>query len=150
MNLSWKYILNMSLLGLLFIFVGCSNLKTQPTNSGSTTIPSKSITFISDFTETPTQAETNKSTSTQVGNIINLPGETPSPTLLPDEAVSAIKELLRTNGMCEFPCWWGFTPGRSNILEVKSLLLPMAIDSSKGRYNFEEKDDYLFVFSSGR
>ena len=33
------------------------------------------------------------------------------PTLGPTEGTKLVKELLRTNGHCELPCWWGIRPG---------------------------------------
>jgi hypothetical protein len=43
---------------------------------------------------------------------------TPSPTLAPTlsqtQAEALVLDLLRTNAGCELPCWWGFTPGKTD------------------------------------
>ena len=33
-----------------------------------------------------------------------------------------MRELLRTNGGCKLPCWWGIVPGRTTWLEAESFL----------------------------
>ncbi len=45
-----------------------------------------------------------------------LPTFTPCPTLTVEEREalpSRVRELLKTNGGCELPCWWGITLGQS-------------------------------------
>lgn len=63
------------------------------------------------FTPSPTLTETS----------------TPIPTLPPTEAQAAIKDLLENNTGCQFPCWWGFTPGETTWQDVKKTVAPFAL-----------------------
>jgi len=40
------------------------------------------------------------------------------PTWPVDEAMAMVINLMRTNGDCKLPCWWGITPGETNSQEV--------------------------------
>lgn len=51
---------------------------------------------------------------------------TPLPTLDPISAQNRVLELLRSNGDCSFPCWWGLIPGITSWEETKHLLSPFA------------------------
>lgn len=37
----------------------------------------------------------------------------PQPTLDADARLTLLREMLRTNGGCELPCWWGVVPGKT-------------------------------------
>jgi hypothetical protein len=39
---------------------------------------------------------------------------TPAPTLSVEEAQALVSDLLQSNGGCQLPCWWGFTPGETS------------------------------------
>lgn len=93
-------------LGLTFIFVlffvgGCS----EAFPSANTTA-TKSIDPIS-----PTN------TNTPVSLI-----ETPSSTLSPDDSFARLQDLLKDNGGCRLPCWWGIVPGTTTWKEAESFL----------------------------
>lgn len=47
---------------------------------------------------------------------------TPQPTLTRIEQESYIKELLKTNGGCNLPCWWGIKPGETSWREAELFL----------------------------
>jgi hypothetical protein len=49
------------------------------------------------------------------------------PTLSPDKANEYVLQMLETNGNCEFPCWWGISPGVSSWDDTRHLLAPIAI-----------------------
>lgn len=51
---------------------------------------------------------------------------TRAPTLAPGQAQAVVLELLRTNGNCELPCWWGLVPGQTTWDEALALLEPIA------------------------
>jgi hypothetical protein len=42
------------------------------------------------------------------------PRPTPVPTMTADEEYAFVSEMLRDNGGCQLPCWWGFTPGETS------------------------------------
>jgi hypothetical protein len=54
------------------------------------------------------------------------PTETPMPTLSMDLAGARFEELLRTNGNCQLPCWWGIVPGKTSFLDAKKTLIPLS------------------------
>jgi hypothetical protein len=44
------------------------------------------------------------------------------PTFPPNVAQSTFYNLLQDNGGCQFPCWWGLTPGVTDMITFRSLL----------------------------
>jgi hypothetical protein len=59
---------------------------------------------------------------------------TPVPTLTSDQVNDAVPDLLRTNGGCDLPCWWGVVPGQTSHELAKSLFeskgIPLTVDNS--------------------
>lgn len=55
-----------------------------------------------------------------------LPSPTGVPPLSIEEARSRLLDLLRNNGGCKLPCFWGITPGKSLFREVSTILMPLA------------------------
>jgi hypothetical protein len=53
-----------------------------------------------------------------------LPTSAIIPTLAPDEALNSLLQLIKTNGNCELPCWWGVTPGISTGSDIYSVFSP--------------------------
>jgi hypothetical protein len=57
------------------------------------------------------------------------PTRTPRPTAVPtmtaDEEQALVLGLLRDNGGCRLPCWWGFTPGETRWQEAQSFFLSL-------------------------
>ncbi len=66
------------------------------------------------YTPRPTKTPTPTTTTTW----------TPIPTLSPDKAQAKVLELLKTNGGCKLPCWWGVTPGVSTDADFEALFTP--------------------------
>jgi hypothetical protein len=70
------------------------------------------------------------------------PENTPTPEILPamtympplpqDEAQAKIVELLRDNGGCRLPCFWGLTPGISSVQSANTLLHSLFADREDG------------------
>lgn len=48
------------------------------------------------------------------------------PTLSPINASERMLDLLSNNGNCTLPCVWGITPGQSNYLEARNILIPLS------------------------
>ena len=77
---------------------------------------------------TKTQATTNtitpvlspSQTHTAVPNL--MPSSTPSPTDKPERVTEFVHEMMETNGECDLPCWWGFTPGETSWTELRARL----------------------------
>lgn len=73
------------------------------------------------------------------------PSFTPIPTLSKSEARQKISSLVRDNGGCYLPCWWGITPGKTSLFEayqyLKSLNVGIAKPNNSSQafgYNFSE------------
>lgn len=54
---------------------------------------------------------------------------TPLPTLSSEEAQAMIQGLLDNNGNCEFPCWWGLTPGQTLFEDAIGFIAPISTKS---------------------
>ncbi len=54
------------------------------------------------------------------------------PTLAPDEALKSLLQMIKTNGNCELPCWWGVTPGISNGSDIYTVFSPFTGISNGG------------------
>ncbi|MGB8647103.1 MAG: hypothetical protein WCF84_17835 [Anaerolineae bacterium] len=51
-----------------------------------------------------------------------------TPTLTANERERRIRELLKTNGGCKLPCWWGITPGQTQWSEAQPFLRALGTD----------------------
>lgn len=60
------------------------------------------------------------------------PRVTPFPTRLPAEVREGLQEILRTNGNCTLPCFWGIQPDQTRYEELYSI-----IDRLGGRSSFD-------------
>jgi hypothetical protein len=69
-------------------------------------------------------------TRTGTATITITPTRTNTPTLIPtlplEEAMARIAELEETNGGCEYPCYWGITPGVTTWEDARLILAPIA------------------------
>jgi len=103
--------------------------------SACNSIPGKAIPSES-FNSTDTQVPTitiNTFTPITTPTVIPSPTETTTPisTLLPEKANAYVLDLLRTNGNCDFPCWWGILPGQSSWGQTQLFLRPFALSISR-------------------
>jgi hypothetical protein len=111
MNTTWKFILFVA-----FLLAGCSPIQSPRLTEAQIT-PSK-----------PVSAPTHQAPPTVLLSPTVLisptptlaPTPTPVPALPVDQAEAKVIELLRDNGNCHLPCFWGFTPGHSSKLEAWS------------------------------
>jgi hypothetical protein len=123
----------MTLLSGIFI-AGCSP-PTSITNETAHAVslsPSSTMatSLIPAETETPAVTNTLSATFTPVAPTFtisptctqSLPTPTRLPTVQAEEAEIRILELLRNNGGCDFPCWWGIIPGETNLQTARSFL----------------------------
>lgn len=106
------------LLMMILVLEGCNDdlgyISTMTVDQTKTvTMTSTSFTFMitPSVTNTPTV----------------IPPKTPEiPSLSREEAEELFLENLETYRDCEFPCWWGITPGRSKWDDIKTLLKPFS------------------------
>ncbi len=113
------------LLLVLLVSVACSSKPVIPTVSplGSPASPiiTSSATATLAPSPTPTPLATITPTSLTTATFTSVPKPTrtrvsrptPGPTLTNDEEQTLVLNLLKENGGCRLPCWWGFTPGET-------------------------------------
>jgi hypothetical protein len=116
----------------LFIMIGCvpsdetplSNSNTGEISPNSPNVVSTSLPITRSLPATPTAtlAPSKTPTSESIPSIQPTETATILPTLQPDEAEALVLELFETNGGCQLPCWWGFTPGETNWVQAKTFL----------------------------
>ena len=75
---------------------------------------------------TPIPIAVPRATATRTPAATSTVTPTRVPTLALEQAQAVVLELLRTNGNCELPCWWGLVPGQTTWDEVLALLEPIA------------------------
>jgi hypothetical protein len=101
----------------IFLLLSILLCACQPT-------PAPTATPTSTLTPTPSQTVAPTHTLTRTP----IPTWTPLPTLPESEKVDRLRILLETNNGCQFPCWWGITPGVSNWQDAKQILVPISND----------------------
>lgn len=125
------------------ILLGC--ISTNPTPESSSNSPNINVTSANTVLVTSTQRNSTnpRSTSTPYPLVpVNI-----QPTLSPSNAISTIESFLATNGGCNFPCFWGITPGLTEWKDALETLYPI---SNEIRYlNFENSQEYMEVILQG-
>lgn len=79
----------------------------------------------------------------EAGRSIALPSPTSYPRLEENEAHARVVELLKTNGGCRFPCWWGIVPGKTHWQEAHALLSPLLLKSDVALYRGEHQKTFF-------
>ncbi len=121
---------------LILYATGCTTSPVPnltPTRQATATVPTQTSTH----TLTPAPVRTNTKTPppspminetitpTRV-NLMDLITDIPL-TPLPTEQVQAwIRKMMKDNGGCRLPCWWGITPGKTTWEDAKMFLSPYA------------------------
>jgi hypothetical protein len=126
---------------LLLIFSIITVVITGCTSHTSINIPSPSVTKgistpVITVTSIPPFSDTSTLTSeifTPVTTRTIVPTQptltqTMEPTLTEAESEERILELLKTNGNCKLPCFWGIVPGKTTWPEVQQLFLHLGAD----------------------
>ncbi len=107
----------------------------------------------------PTPTEVTEATPTSVVGPPTLvptlvaPPPTPVPTLMPKDAYALLTRLMRSNGGCRLPCWWGVVPGRSTALQAQTISAPLLgiaaysglSDTTEQRIGFRYPGDDLSI-----
>ncbi len=104
------------------LLVGCGTSTTPTVMSSAvlpTTTPLASVTpLLPTSTPTPTSSPMLP-TATPSPTLTPMPPTiTPIPTLAASARPTLVREMLKTNGGCELPCWWGITPGQTDWLAM--------------------------------
>lgn len=99
-----------------------------PTRQGSTAIPTNTNTatytampLIPMTTPTPLPTGTTPPPS-------STPTASPAPTLSVEDEGIFLSELMTCNGNCDLPCWWGITPGKTEVQGARDLFTSQGID----------------------
>ena len=108
------------------------------------------------FTSTPTLSPSDTPTHSPPLPPTQPPTLTPAPTLSRQEAYTLVADLLKNNGGCRLPCWWGMVPGKSSwrddshFLEtfVDSIQLQDETQFERNGQNIEQAY-YIVRFSMG-
>lgn len=117
---------------------GISTVSPSPTKQISKTptpSPSPTISFTPTLYKSPTI--TASSTSTP------LPSLTPLPTSSNPQAI--IDQYYEANGNCKLPCWWGITPGKTTLEELRQFSRYLSIGNES---NLDSDQEYEVVISS--
>lgn len=64
-------------------------------------------------------------TPTSTPTLTPTPSPLPIPTLTFQEKIDRVAELQKDNGGCDFPCWWGITPGITLWEDADRILFPI-------------------------
>lgn len=96
-------------------------LPTTVTSATPTLAPSLTPTALPTIAPTPLPSATSALVPEPI--LTRVPRSTPGPTLTGDEEQTLVLNLLKENGGCQLPCWWGFTPGETDWQVAESFLL---------------------------
>ncbi len=131
----------------MILLLNSCNAKPEWINPSPSTNPSKVDTSTFVVINTPLRTITAQPTLINTDIPIIIPSQAPFPTLPSEEALAQVRELLETNGGCQFPCWWGITPGKSTWTEVERFLRPMAFSISKHQHSYDNSTFYETHFA---
>lgn len=104
---------------LLLLAVACARQLPHPP-SLSTAIPSLALSSTTTTPRGPTTAQPTPSSTSYIRMVTAAPNRTPEPLLvtlspartLPPAAIATnVASLVKDNGGCELPCFWGIQPG---------------------------------------
>ena len=107
-------------------------IETAPLATASRELPPSTLTPLPTATPSPTPP---RPTLTPTRTPTPSPTLTPLPTLAAQERETRIRELLKTNGDCELPCWWGITPGRTTWAATRQFIMQMRGRTSDTPYH---------------
>jgi len=62
--------------------------------------------------------------------------------MTPDEEYAFVSEMLRNNGGCRLPCWWGFTPGETSWETTQTFFTSRGVTI----WDYGSTQDYTIVF----
>lgn len=129
-----KRLLQIIILAGLFLSA-CAQPTPEPAPTSSPT-----NTPVPTFTLTPTLTLTPTFTFTPFPTITSSPTMTytPLPLLRGEEMFTTITDLIKNNGGCRLPCWWGITPGETSWGEAKHFLASFVYEIVEDEFTIEE------------
>ena len=132
---------------LLSGLAGCSppaanEPRTQVTRLPSPTLSLAATTAVPTFTLTPTLTDTMTPQPTVTGTLT----PTPLDTLEPAKALETIQSLLKDPMTCTIPCFWGITPGKTTMDEVRAFFSRLGYIPIEGKEPTSGKHFYTIRF----
>jgi hypothetical protein len=137
------------LLLLILLVESCGSTSSQATPAGiklSETAKARNATFAPSVSRTAENPITN---TPKPSNSVPF-----HPTLSDSQAQGSIINLLKNNGNCKLPCWWGISPGSSvwtvTNEDLKGLGLKVLGDDASGtymaRFSFSGEEHATFLW----
>jgi hypothetical protein len=146
LHFSWPRFLLYGLLLCLSVLTGCVK------STGVEVTPTPTATSVAATQIQPTVTNTPKATSTPISLATLLtpmatatasptytvvpptetPTITPAPTLSVEQEDILLSELMASNGGCELPCWWGITPGMTDVQTARDMFASHGITWREG------------------
>jgi hypothetical protein len=129
------------LVGMLIVNVGCRGLATTAPAAPASDTPTS---ISSPKPPTLTAPPASPSVTPRPATVPTSSQPTPkpliifTPTLSADAAQELLISRLRDNGDCQLPCWWGITPGQTDLPRAFSIL---RLFSSIALHETDESDD---------
>ena len=126
-----KRIWNILFLGVLIVLMSCSSMKTNdvkqlPSSTNPYAASSPALTLTYTTIAIPTNIRTTfiptDTPKLEFTPTVFLPSLTPLVTLSGTEFNQLVSELLLNNAGCQYPCWWGITPGKTSWSEANHFL----------------------------
>lgn len=109
---------------LLVILMGCNNPTLSPTATSVSATATPHPTMTASPTPSPELPTITPTPSpippTRTPVLTHTSSPTPAPTLTADEEQALVFGMLKDNGGCPLPCWWGFTPGETSWETTKT------------------------------
>ena len=144
---------------LAALVAGCTKIVYPPSTPSLVPTVNGTDVVLPSRTRIPSQTPLNTEIPTLTSPMT--PTFTLIPTPLGQDARSKVAYLLKTNGNCSLPCWWGITPGQTTWSEavayINSFVLENPNPVSTGQDNLTfypikfpnpnlySQDDYLFA-----
>jgi hypothetical protein len=146
LHFSWPRFLLCGLLFCLPVLTGCvenigvevtltpmatmvTAIQIQSTMTNTPTITNAPI--FSAISQTPQATATAFPTYTAVSPT-ETPTITPAPTLSVEQEDILLSKLMASNGGCELPCWWGITPGMTDVQTARDMFASQGIAWHEG------------------
>ncbi len=131
-------------ISLCFLSVKCTVPSLTPTPVvnlvTSTDIPELSPTRTPTATGTPTPPPTPISLPST-----RMPSPTPAPTMTKNEEHTFVSRMIQDNGGCRLPCWWGFTPGETELQTIRDFFLSRGVMTKL--WTLEGSSNYTVYFT---
>jgi hypothetical protein len=128
------------LLITVFVLGGCATLSpTQEVHLPSPTNLPATDTVAPTSTVPPAVTETSSPTATQK----------PLALLNPESVKETVQPLLQDPMDCAVPCFWGITPGKTRLDEVRAFFSPLGLTHKEGTDPNSGKYVYSVAYESG-